>query len=175
MVLDLDGVGVRQPLTRNVRPTICQCQQGRKFLKPRFLSEMCFFQTEASGLQAPKQCFDFPSLAVIRENLLRIRTACHNHVLTFRSTPPHQRHRFTQDSALTHQQSANASLLCAKQISSRHHFSAPSVGDFQVLFDSQAKGLVGRAVERDQVETIALQPCSCRNSIGLTQLKYRVD
>lgn len=57
MFLDLERVGFSQPLTDDVRPTESQSQKREKFLQPFFLSNMCFFQTEASRLQATEERF----------------------------------------------------------------------------------------------------------------------
>jgi len=140
MFLDLERIGARQPLARQVGPAKSYSHQGQKFLKPLFLGDMRFLQTEASRLQATEQGFYFPSLAVIRKYRLSFRTACHNHIFAFWGSQPHQRNVCSQDSSPTHQQSTNAGFFCAKQVLRGHLLVATSIRDLQVLCDPKAKG-----------------------------------
>src|SRR5437588_434082 len=140
MLLDLDRLGACQPLTRDVRPTICQSHQSKEFLQSLPLVDMSFFQTKPPRLQATEQGFYLPAQGIVTKYLITFRAARHNHVFAFRGSHPHQRNLFSQDSPFAQEQHSNASFLCAEQVLGSHHLIAASIRDTQILLDANAKG-----------------------------------
>src|SRR5215210_1300613 len=140
MFLDLDRMGACQPLTRDVRPTIGQRHQSKKFLKSLPLGEMSLFQTKTPRLQATEQGFYLPPQGIVPKYLVTFRAARHNHVFAFGGAHPHQRYLFSQDSPFAEEQNSNADFLCAEQIPGSHQLIAAGIRDTQILFDPNAKG-----------------------------------